>query len=203
MIFEAIILGIVIGKLRGGQLKRLGYQTLQFPFVLLLSFIILLGASILISLGHQWAIAYRVYLYIASYCLLFFVLFLNLHVKAVWLILLGAILNFAAIALNNGSMPIDLVLLEKMGFTNLLSSITTGALPNYIPIADAYSFTQQLGKKFATPPIYPIRQIFSAGDAFVALGVLLYIQKVMQSKMYRRTSSVLHFDHKGRMGRSR
>lgn len=199
MIFEAIVLGIIIGKLRGGQFKRLGYQTLQFPFILLLSFIILLGTSILISLGYQWVITYRVYLYILAYCLLFVVLFLNLHLKAVWLILIGAILNFAAIALNNGSIPIDLVLLEKMGFTNLLNSIGIGALPNYIPINEAYSFTQHLGKKITTPPMYPIKQIFSVGDIFIALGLLFYVQKVMQSKMYRKMSSVIHFDHKGKM----
>lgn len=199
MIFEAIILGIIVGKLRGGQFKRLGYQSLQFPFILLLSFIILLGASILISLGYQWVITYRMYLYILAYCLLFLVLFLNLHAKAVWLILIGAICNFAAIALNNGSMPIDFGLLQKMGFTNLLNSINIGALPNYISISEAYSFTQHLGKRFTTPSLYPIKQIFSIGDIFIALGLLFYIQKVMQSKMYRKMASVISFDHKGKM----
>ncbi len=203
MIFEALILGIIMGKLRGGRIKRLGHQTLRFPLILILSFIILLGTSILISLGYANIIAIRMYLYIVAYCFLFLVLFLNLHIKSIWLILIGAILNFAAIALNNGSMPIDVAVLEKMSFTNLLNSINTGSLPNYIPINEANSITQYLGKKFTTPAFYPIKQIFSVGDGFIAVGLFFYVQKIMQSNMYKKMSTVISFDHKGRMGRSK
>lgn len=203
MIFEALVLGIIFGKLRGGHIKRLGYQTLRFPLILILSFIILLGTSIAISLGYEKIIAIRMYLYIISYCFLFLVLFLNLHMKSVWWILIGAILNFAAIALNNGSMPIDIAVLEKMNFTNLLNSIKIGSLPNYIPIHEAYAYTQHLGKKFTTPAFYPIKQIFSIGDCFIAIGLFFYVQRVMQSKMYKKMTNLISFDHKGRMGRSR
>ena len=203
MIFEALILGIIVGKLRGGHFKRLGYQSLRFPLILILAFIILLGTSILITLGYQKVITNRMYLYIIAYCFLFLVLFLNLHIKSVWFILIGAICNFAAIVLNNGSMPIDLLILEKMGFNNLLNSIQIGTLPNFIKIEDAYSYTQYLGKKFTTPSLYPLKQIFSIGDGFIAFGLFFYVQKIMQSKLYRKMSNVIQFDHKGKMGSGR
>ena len=200
VIFEALILGIIVGKLRGGQFKRLGYQTLRFPLILILAFLLLLGTSTLITLGYEKVIAFRMYLYILGYCFLFLVLFLNLHIRSVWFILIGAICNFAAITLNNGSMPIDLLVLEKMGFANLLKSIEIGSLPNFISINEAYSYTQYLAKRFSTPVLYPIKQIFSIGDALIAAGLFLYVQRIMQSKLYRKMSKVIHFDHKGRMG---
>ncbi|WP_026478984.1 DUF5317 domain-containing protein [Alkaliphilus transvaalensis] len=201
MIFEALLLGIIIGKIRGGQIKRLGYLTLRFPFMVVLSFLIMLTTSIMISLGHETFIQFKMLLYIIAYCLLFFVLFLNLHNRSLWFILIGAILNFAAIVLNQGRMPIDLILLEEAGFLNMLQSINIGALPNYIPMAEAEAITTYLGKRFVTPSIYPLKQIFSVGDIFIALGLTIYVQAIMQSKLHRKAVGVIRFDHHGQIRR--
>lgn len=195
MIFEALILGLIFGKLRGGQLKRLGYRTLDFPILIIISFILLLGTSILIQLGNPVAIQYRMFLYIGAYCLLFIVLFFNLHNRALWLILVGAILNFAAIVLNQGSMPVDLNLLARAGFQNMLqSTINIGALPNYISLENALGFTAYLGKRLVTPAFYPLKQIMSVGDIFISLGLLIYVQALMCSRSHHRAAGVIRFD---------
>ncbi|KAB3539649.1 DUF5317 domain-containing protein [Alkaliphilus pronyensis] len=199
MILEGLILGLIVGKLRGGQFKRIGYLTLRFPFILLTSFLLLLITSIMISIGNPLFIAHRMKLYIFAYCLLFVVLFFNLHNKGIWLILLGAIANFAAVVLNQGSMPISIEALEQLNFENMLTSINSGLLPNYIPLKDAYPLTDYLGKRLVIPFAYPIKQIFSAGDAFISLGLFLYIQGMMNSRVYRKASSVIKFDHYGKV----
>lgn len=194
MIFEALILGIIIGKIRGGKIKRLGYSTLQLPFILLCSFILILGTSILNSLGHPVAIAYRMPLYIVAYVLLFLVLFFNLHQRSLWFVMIGAILNFAAIVLNQGSMPVDLALLEAHGFNNMLQSMKINALPHYISLEVAHPLTQYLGKIIATPSFYPLKQILSVGDLLISLGLLLYVQHVIHSRNYPR-AEVIRFDY--------
>lgn len=198
MILEGLILGIIIGKLRGGQLDRLGRFIFRSPFLLVLALILQLATSILISLGNERAIDNRMILYIASYIMLFTVLFLNLNRGSVWFILIGAISNFAAIVLNGGSMPIDMALLEKAGFENMFQSLKIGALPNYVNIGEAYSFTAHLGKKFATPAFYPLKQVFSIGDILIALGLLLFTQGIMQINRHHYSSRTIKFDHRGR-----
>lgn len=199
MLFEALILGIIVGKIRGGQLKRLGYFSMRFPLLLLVSFIVMLATSILISMGNPIAIQHRMKLYILAYCILFILLFFNLHNKSLWFVLIGAIANFAAIVLNQGSMPVDMVILEKMNFQNMLLSINSGTLQNFMPLTEAYPLTEYLGKRWIIPFNYPLRQIFSVGDAFIAIGLFFFIQSVMHSKIYRKASSVIRFDHHARV----
>lgn len=199
MIFEGLILGIIIGKLRGGNVRNLGKFIFKSSFLLVFSLILQLGTSILISIGYEKVIDNRMFIYIVAYIMLFIVLFLNLGRGSVWFILIGAIANFAAIVLNGGSMPIDVALLEKMNFENMLQSIKIGAMPNYIDINEAYSFTIYLAKRFATPIWYPLKQIFSAGDIAISLGLLLFTQGIMQLNRNHYPSKILKFDYRGKM----
>lgn len=199
MIFEGLILGMIIGKLRGGNVMNLGKFVFRSSFLLVFSLLLNLGVSILISMGYEKVIDNRMMLYIASYVMLFIVLFLNLERKSIWLILIGAICNFTAIVLNGGSMPIDLALLEKIGSQNMLQSIQMGELANYININDAYSFTIHLGKRFTTPYWYPFKQIFSAGDVLISLGLLLLTQGIMQIKRHKFKSNIVRFNHNGKL----
>ncbi len=200
MIFEGLILGMIIGKLRGGKIEQLGKFMFRSSFLLVFALILQIGTSILISIDNKIAVNNRTILYIISYIMLFIVLFLNLGRKSVWFIFIGAFANFIALVLNGGSMPIDVALLEKMGFENMFQSFKAGAMPNYIDINNAYSFTSYLGKKFVTPAIYPLKQIFSIGDMFISLGILIFIQGIMQTNRSRYSPGTIKFDYKdGRM----
>lgn len=193
---EALFFGIIFGKLRGGNFKRLAHLSFKVPLTAYIAFIFMLITSIMITLGNQFFIDYRMYFYIGAYCCLFVALFFNLHYKSIWLILIGALLNFTAITLNSGSMPIDLAVLEKLGLNNLLTSISSGALPNYIPIEEATSFTVRLGKYIALPEFYPFSPILSIGDILISLGLFLLVQSIMISSMHRRATKTLKFDYK-------
>lgn len=198
MILEGLILGIIIGKIRGGKIEHLGKFMFRSSFLLVFALILQIGTSILISIGNEGAIDNRMILYIISYIMLFIVLFLNSGRKSVWVILIGTVANFLALVLNKGSMPIDIALLEKMGFENMLQSFNIGMLPNYISLNEAYSFTVHLGKKFATPAGYPLKQIFSIGDIFVSLGLLIFTQSIMQTNKHHHSPRTVSFDYQGR-----
>lgn len=199
MIFESIVLGIIVGIIRGGKFKRLSTSLLRLSWVIFLAFALQLGIAIMISLGHPFFIQYRMILYVIAYLLLFIALFFNMQFKCMWLIMIGAIANFAAIMLNGGSMPIDMKLVEANGFQNMLKSIKMGALPQYIPLEKTGKYIGYLGKRLSMPDLYPIKQIFSIGDLFIALGVFFLIQKLMTPSVYQRTSKIIRFDHKKRV----
>ncbi|ABR47014.1 conserved hypothetical protein [Alkaliphilus metalliredigens QYMF] len=197
MIVEGLLLGLLVGKLRGGQFNRLNQGLFRMPFFVLLAFALQLALGVLISLGQQWAMDNRFYMYIFSYCLLFLGLFLNLSRRSMWLILIGGILNFTAIMFNQGSMPIDVVALETLGFENMIQSIEIGAAPQYIPISQVQGFIAHLGKVWTTPSWYPLKQIFSIGDVLISLGLFAFIQGAMNARG-RHSSSMIRFGYKGR-----
>ncbi|HZJ76115.1 MAG TPA: hypothetical protein VFC70_00265, partial [Oscillospiraceae bacterium] len=64
MIFEGLVLGIIIGKLRGGKIEHLGKFMFRSSFLLVFALILQLGTSILISVGNKRAIDNRMILYI-------------------------------------------------------------------------------------------------------------------------------------------
>lgn len=196
MLLEALLLGIIFGKLRGGRINRIGHLSFKIPILAYVALIIKLVTYIMITLGHEFFIQQRLILNIAYFCFLFLALFFNLHYKPVWLILIGTILNFAATTLNSGSMPIDLALLEKLELKNLLTSINSGALHYYIPLEQAKSFTIHLGRKIILPDFYPFKPILSIGDILVSLGLFFLIQTMMVSSMHRRASKTIKFDYK-------
>lgn len=199
MIIEGILLGILIGKLKGGRFKRLGHSILKLPWIIFFAFSLQLLTSIMISLGETTIIKYRLILYALSYCLLIISLFFNIQFQSIWFIIIGSLANFIAIIFNGGSMPIDINQLRRMKLINLLTSIETGGLPQYISIEKAAGYTKYLGKILATPNIYPLKQIFSVGDLLVVLGIFLLIQKMMLPNIYNRDSKVLKLDHKGKI----
>ncbi|WP_278277839.1 DUF5317 domain-containing protein [Anaerovirgula multivorans] len=196
---EGIILGILVGRFRGGKFKRLGTSLFKFSWIIFLSFALQLGISIMISLGHPFVIQYRMILYVLSYVLLFLALFLNMQFKCMWFIMIGAITNFAAIMLNGGSMPVDMGILERNGFQNMLNSIRMEALPQYIPLEEAGLYTSYLGKRLSMPAMYPLKQIFSVGDLLMVIGIFFLIQNMMTPSIYNRTSKIIRFDHKSRV----
>ncbi|WP_090439529.1 DUF5317 domain-containing protein [Natronincola peptidivorans] len=199
LILEAILLGLLVGKMRGGKLKRLTPSVLRFSWIIFFAFALQIGISIMNFLGHPFFIQHRMMAYVVSYVLLFLSLFLNMDFKCMWFIMVGAIANFAAIMLNGGSMPVDLMVLENLGFENMLNSIQQGALPHYIPLEEAGAYTRYLGKSLSMPDIYPLKQIFSIGDLFISAGIFFLIQNMMIPSVYNRTSKIIRFDHKAKV----
>ena len=194
LILEAIILGIIFGKIRGGSFRKLGDAVFRIPGLLFIVFIMHLITSIMVFVGNSFFLEYQLIIYIIVYLLFFIIIFFNLNYKSFWFVLVGTILNFTAIVNNNGRMPIDKSGLEQLGMDNLLNSLKSDTLYNYISLEEAVGFTEYLGKIWTTPDGYPLSQIFSLGDVFIALGVFFIIQGFMNiSKSGYKTIS---FDYR-------
>jgi hypothetical protein len=114
---------------------------------------------------------------VVSYSLLFFLLSINHHVEGFKLIMLGSALNFLAILLGGGRMPVYGPLANKMG---LLPSIKHALLEKFTPIlliGDIIPAYTPWGRKF----------LISIGDVLVYVGLLIFMLSKPDRSSFERT----------------
>jgi len=122
-------------------------------------------------------ISNRILMMVVSYSLLFFLLSINHHVEGFKLIMLGSALNFLAILLGNGRMPVYGPLANKMG---LLPSIKHALLEKFTPIlliGDVIPAYTPWGRKF----------LISIGDVLVYVGLLIFMLSKPDRSSFERT----------------
>lgn len=115
-------------------------------------------------------------LYVTSYLLGVGFLMLNRRLPGVWLIALGAGLNLAAMVANGGVMPAA------------PSAVATAGLP---PSPTVFSNSivlsaprlALLGDNFAIPKGLPLHNVFSLGDLFIAVGLMVAIHRLSGSRL--------------------
>ena len=106
----------------------------------------------------------------------------NLDLRFVWVVALGGILNFIAIAANGGVMPARLGALETAGL-----DVQSGSFANSDLVENAH--VAFLGDVFAIPAGWPGANVFSVGDAVMVLGAFLVLHAATGSRLFaaRRT----------------
>jgi len=122
-------------------------------------------------------ISNRILMMVVSYSLLFFLLSINHHVEGFKLIMLGSALNFLAILLGGGRMPVYGPLANKMG---LLPSIKHALLEEFTPIlliGDVIPAYTPWGRKF----------LISIGDVLVYVGLLIFMLSKPDRSSFERT----------------
>jgi len=116
-------------------------------------------------------------LHLASYALLLVFLMSNRNLPGLWIIGMGTLMNFAAIASNGGVMPATAGALTKAGLI-----IDPSQFANSARLADPnYAF---LGDVFAVPAGFPFANVFSAGDVCIVLGALVTLHQVCASRFF-------------------
>ena len=106
----------------------------------------------------------------------------NLELRFVWVVALGGVLNFIAIAANGGVMPASRGALAAAGM-----DVRSGEFANSDFVANANVWF--LGDVFAIPAGWPGANVFSVGDALMLLGALLVLHAATGSRLFaaRRT----------------
>ena len=155
----------------GGDLRRL--SRLQFRYAPLL-FGALLTQIVIISILPEGNQGLREAIHIGTYLMVFVFLALNVRVPGVWLIALGALLNFVAIAANGGVMPADPDAERRAGIEH-----EEGEFSNSQVVENPRLLV--LGDRFALPESWPISNVFSVGDVLIVLGAALGMHQVCGS----------------------
>jgi hypothetical protein len=170
----AFLLLLVTVPVAGGRLSRLESLEIRGLRLAAAAFAIQVVLVTVVPEGNETVhrIAHVLTYFLAAACIL-----RNLHLRFMWIVALGGLLNFIAIAANAGVMPASRSALETAGldpasgqFAN--SDLVTGANVAF------------LGDVFAIPAGWPGANVFSAGDAVMVLGAFLVLHAATGSRLF-------------------
>jgi len=171
------ILGIIIGLLLKGDIKKLDGSDLKGIYVPIIAFSIEIVLFTLVRKGiiERGLITYIFYL--LQFILIFIFAYLNRQNKAIVTIAIGFLLNALAIFLNGGAMPV-----------NPDSAVAAGLYPSKdninITKEGLYVLQNEKTLFWFLGDIIPVKfirsYVVSIGDVFICIGVIYYIIKSMK-----------------------
>ena len=169
----AVMLAAV--PLLGGSLSKLAEVRLERAWTLPAA---LLTQIMVVSVFPHADRSLLVGLHLGSYGLAAVFLHANRRVGGLWLLALGATLNFTAIAANDGVMPARPEALASAGITQDDDEfVNSGA------VADAR--LPWLGDVFAVPDPVPLHNVFSVGDVLIVAGAGWTLHRLSGSGLTR------------------
>jgi hypothetical protein len=176
MVFDGIIISLIVGFLRKGNLRAFGHLKLKwgwvFPILLLIQVIVFIYQNDIKFIGQA-----SEFIYMTVYIIGLIFLFFNREYKGFTLIWIGVFLNFLVMIVNGGRMPVSMeaaavldpfyldVMKEQLYAKHILLNESTrlGFLGDIIPLTNPY----------------PKTQIISIGDVLMNIGIFIFIQYLM------------------------
>ncbi len=176
MLWEAILLGIIIGWLIKGRIKNLNNIELKgWPLIICATAI---QAFLLIDFNYlsgYLSLYYR-YLYIFSFMLLLLFVLMQKRQAGIIIIGFGILLNLIVITANQGKMPVDTIRLPE----TVVTELSSGEMSPFHNTADDTTSFRLLGDWI--PVWYKKNRLLSIGDILLAVGVIIYIPANMKLK---------------------
>lgn len=171
----AVVLGIIVGFLRGGSLKRLAEVPFKHGWVAFIA----IGLQVVAIYGQRLESVTPI-LFLVSYALLIGLIVLNRHLVGIPIVGIGLGLNTLVIAANGGYMPVTAEAVERAGLTHLVRTLEAGtrvlgAKDIILPRAETRLWF--LGDVFILKGPWPT--IFSVGDVLLAVGIMIFFQHAM------------------------
>ena len=176
MVFDGIIISLIVGFFRKGNLKSLPHLRFTygwiFPLLLGIEIIVFVFQNKIKILGQASG-----YIYIAVYILGLIFLLVNRKNPGFILICLGVLLNFLPIVLNGGRMPVSLKAASVLD-PGYIDALKNGLYAKHAILTNSTRLGF-LGDIIPLTKPYPKTQIISIGDIVMNLGIFFYIQYLM------------------------
>ena len=180
LLLYAVILGLIAGLLTGGKLTALGLAHIRlWPVALigLLAQLLLFSSPLAVVVG-PWGPS----LYVLSTVAVLMALVVNLRQPGFWLIIIGALANFAVIVLNGGQMP---AAPDAWAALTGVAAVPTTDFSNSA-LAGPDTPLAFLGDNFVLPPPIPLANVFSIGDVLIGAGAALFVFQQMHGRVLPR-----------------
>src|SRR5919108_4568866 len=176
----AFLLLLLTVPAAGGRLSALEEFRLRWVWLVALAFAIQVLIVTVVPEGDETL--HRV-VHVMTYALAGACVVANLNLRFVWVVALGGLFNFIAIAANGGVMPASRGALAAAGM-----DVRSGEFANSDFVANANVWF--LGDVFAIPAGWPGANVFSVGDALMLLGAFLVLHAATGSRLFaaRRTA---------------
>ena len=183
MILLGILVGAIVGLLFKGNLMNLGELHLKAFWLILASFVaqlVLLASPV----GKvQWVIDNGALLYILTIDLLLLGLFYNWRLGwAFRLIIFGTLLNLLVIAVNNGTIPVDLdklSLVSGQSVAELQNQFAAHSQLTYRHLLTGSSNLSFLGDVIYIPVPLLNGNVYSLGDICISLGLAWFVGSIL------------------------
>jgi hypothetical protein len=173
----AFLLLLVTVPLAGGRLSNLEELRLRWVWLVVVAFAI---QVVLVTLAPAGDVALHRIAHVATYFLAGACILRNLDLRFVWVVAVGGLLNFIAIAANGGVMPASRGALSAAGL-----DVRSGSFANSDLVENAR--VGFLGDVFAIPAGWPGANVFSVGDALMLLGTFLVLHAAAGSRLAAAT----------------
>lgn len=187
MFIEAVLLGLIVGRLRGGRSLHIGNLEFKGWVLIVIGFLLQMLPMLLGRMG--WMAHNGPVVAFATLVLVFLIVVLNGRKPGFLVIALGAVLNIAAMAFHGLKMPVYLPALRGTGRTELVESIVNNAVLNYSGLETLAGWSDYLGKVIPVPRFYPLAQVLSVGDLLISAGIFLFVMGQMTTSMHFRSKS--------------
>ncbi|MCK8059433.1 MULTISPECIES: DUF5317 family protein [unclassified Fusibacter] len=185
MWFEAILLGLIIGVIRGGRLSNLENSHVKGAMLIVLGLLLQLIPFFLHAV--EFVATNAKYFTIAGLAMAIIALLLNLKKRGIWLVGLGAILQVVVLILNDMLMPIRLAGATSAKLVQMRLAIESGEIANYVLFNQSTHWSKFLGKTILMPDVYPFTVAIGIPDLIIAIGMILFIQNELQIVRTYRT----------------
>ncbi|MCS7241028.1 MAG: DUF5317 domain-containing protein [Candidatus Bipolaricaulota bacterium] len=174
----AVLVGLVLGYLRGGRLGNLAALQLRWAWLLLPSLILQL---LIFPLGSRkpvipWGTPYW---HILSYLFLLAFSARNWRIPELLVMGIGLIFNFLAIVANGGYMPASAEALRRAGLESVAQALETGSRSGNTVLMTENTRLNFLGDWLYLPAWMPLSSAFSLGDTILGLGVAVLLARHM------------------------
>ncbi len=193
MWIEAIVIGLLLSVFRGGRFSNLERSSLRGIIVLVLGLVLQLIPFFLhgIAFFKQNAAVFS----FLGICFAALFIALNIKLPGMKLIMGGTALNAIVLLFHNFKMPINLTDTTLVELAQMKLNITTGAIANYMNMAQSTSITRFLGKLWTMPAFYPFTRFFGIPDILIAIGVIWLLQYELSNKVteYGRGNYYNHY----------
>lgn len=175
MLIDFLVLGLVVGWLRGGRLENL--SQIRFPFLWLVflgmgaKFLFLFLPSPLAPLFHLLGMGVVLVGTLFSW-----------RLRGIPFLALGALCNVLVMGVNGGKMPVSIPVAQWLKLDNLVRNLQQGAYPEYVgmSVSSRLSFLADILPYFSLL----LRKFFvvSVGDYLLGLGVIWFLIHYMGRK---------------------
>ncbi|BEP27907.1 DUF5317 family protein [Helicovermis profundi] len=197
MYIEAIIIGLIIGKIRKGRLEN--FANVYFKGLIFIIFSLVVEISpIILNKFHVLSEYYYLVPFI-SVILMIIGILLNIKKSGMKFILFGAILNIVIMILNGFYMPISYKALEIAGKKSLISYFDKEIIMGFIN-ADQLSGLKFFFSKFIPiPAFYPLAKVMSVGDILITIGIIIFVQASMMKSSFGLNNKMIRFSYNSRL----
>jgi len=173
-----LVLGLIIGYAQGGRANAFSLVKFQYGFLVLLALTI---QVILLTFNLSLASDIGLAAHVASYLLIIIFLLSNRHIRWVELLTFGLTLNLLGVV-SGGS------------YVSGSSMTIAGILDMAVPAAGlAGAPLWFLGNAFSLSQGLPFNAVFSLGDVFIGVGLLVISREMVLARSARPQGAPLRY----------